>query len=417
MPKRPDLAAELSAKMTQALEARRAQGGATYPPTLGQLREEADPTATLELTFKAVGKLPFSQRAIVAKKKNLAAPVALNEDRDLLAASRSVLEFALEALSAAGPAPWALKKVSGQLDKGLRAPFEAVVVRQIAENDLPETITTISVRGKPALYLKGQPPPKPLEVELAERLVLALETQKRLGPEAYPERLSRLVELTGQTAAPKLLKKARTLTPFKSRVVVLVPKDTDPLLALAEDGERVAGHPGLLLSVLEAARTSATQAFSITDLKTRLAKPMQAAFVSAVRRQMETDSLPAGIGWIGAKRDRLLFRLEDVRALQPPAPAALARPTPAATADFATAFDEAFARLDRQAGSYNFVSLVDLRQALPFDRAMFDAELKRLRGAGRYTLSAAEGRHGITEEQSAASITEEGTLLLFVSRR
>ncbi|HKI33859.1 MAG TPA: hypothetical protein VKA46_18545 [Gemmataceae bacterium] len=418
MPKRPNVAAELSAKMTRALEARRAQGGAAYPTTLGLLRQEADPAAAPELTFKAVGKPPFSERAVVAKKKSLAAPVALREDLELLAASRAVLEFALEALSASGPSPWPLKKVSGQIDKGLRAPFEAAVARQLAEDTLPESVAAITVRGKPALYLKRQPPPKPPEVELAERLVRALEAQGRLGPESYPARLSRLVELTGLAATPKVLKKARALEPFAGRVVVLVPKDTDPPLALTDDLERVAAHPCLLTSLLEAARTGSAQAFTVTDLKARLAKPVQGPFADSVRRQMETASLPAGVGWIGAKRDRLLFRLEDVRAPRPPASASpVPRPTPAVPADFGAAFDEAFARLDRQAGSHNFVSLVDLRRALSFDRATFDAHLGRLRAAGRYTLSAAEGRHGITEEQRAAGIAEEGSLLLFASRR
>jgi hypothetical protein len=82
-------------------------------------------------------------------------------------------------------------------------------------------------------------------------------------------------------------------------------------------------------------------------------------------------------------------------------------------ADFAAAFD----RLDRQAGGHNLVSLVALRQALPLDRAAFDAGLGQLRRAGRFTCSAAEGRHGLTAEERAAGIAEDGALLLYVSRR
>ena len=59
---------------------------------------------------------------------------------------------------------------------------------------------------------------------------------------------------------------------------------------------------------------------------------------------------------------------------------------------------------------------MDLRRALPAPRETFDAELSRLRRAGRYRLSAAEGRHGIAPEERAAAIPEEGCLLLFVSR-
>jgi hypothetical protein len=70
-----------------------------------------------------------------------------------------------------------------------------------------------------------------------------------------------------------------------------------------------------------------------------------------------------------------------------PKPPALAPPQ-----DFARLFEEAFDRFDRERGSHNLVSLVGLRRALPVGRAAFDAELQRLRRAGRYSLSAAEGR-------------------------
>jgi hypothetical protein len=76
-----------------------------------------------------------------------------------------------------------------------------------------------------------------------------------------------------------------------------------------------------------------------------------------------------------------------------------------------------FERLNREKGSHNFVSLVDLRRALPMDCAAFDAALQELRRAGRYTLSGAEGRHGLTPDERAAGISEQGTLLLYVSRR
>src|SRR5262245_43089678 len=123
MPKKVDIAAQLSAKMAHALEGRRARGE-EYPTALGRLRELADPEAPPELALKAVGKPPLSSHAVVANKKSLAAPVALREDLDRFAASPQVLEFALETLSAAGSPPWPLSKVSGQLDKALRESFE-----------------------------------------------------------------------------------------------------------------------------------------------------------------------------------------------------------------------------------------------------------------------------------------------------
>jgi hypothetical protein len=51
------------------------------------------------------------------------------------------------------------------------------------------------------------------------------------------------------------------------------------------------------------------------------------------------------------------------------------------------------------------------------DRGAFDSGLQQLRRAGQYTLSNAEGRHGITAEEREAGLVEEGALLLFVSRK
>jgi hypothetical protein len=88
-----------------------------------------------------------------------------------------------------------------------------------------------------------------------------------------------------------------------------------------------------------------------------------------------------------------------------------------APADFARRFDEAFARLDRERGGHNLVSLVALRAAVPVGRDDFDAGLRELRRRGRYSLGAAEGRHGISPEEREAGVVEEGSLLLFVSRK
>jgi hypothetical protein len=116
----------------------------------------------------------------------------------------------------------------------------------------------------------------------------------------------------------------------------------------------------------------------------------------------------------GTKR---LFGLKDLHAGRAVAVPAPAPPVPAAATDFSRAFDEAFSRLDREKGSHNFVSLVPLRHAVPVPRDAFDAGLRQLRLAGRYTVSAAEGRHGLSPEERDAGIPEDGALLLYVSRR
>ncbi len=60
---------------------------------------------------------------------------------------------------------------------------------------------------------------------------------------------------------------------------------------------------------------------------------------------------------------------------------------------------------------------MDLRRLVPLAREPFDSGLRKLRIGGRYTLSAAEGRHGVSPEERAAGIVEDGSLLLYVSRK
>lgn len=86
--------------------------------------------------------------------------------------------------------------------------------------------------------------------------------------------------------------------------------------------------------------------------------------------------------------------------------------------DFASRFDAAFRKLDERSGGHNFVSLVDLRRTVhAWPLAVFDAELRKLRVDRVYTLSAAEGRYGVTPEERDAAIHEDGSMLLYVSRR
>jgi hypothetical protein len=126
--------------------------------------------------------------------------------------------------------------------------------------------------------------------------------------------------------------------------------------------------------------------------------------------------------WSGKKR--LFFLLTDVASREGERPESFAPAEASARsgslltpADFAAPFVTAFDRLDRAAGGHNFVSLVALRPAIPAPRAAFDAGLHELRRNGQFTLSAAEGRHGVTAEEQEAGIREDGTLLLYVSRR
>src|SRR5262249_3508807 len=213
---------------------------------------------------------------------------------------------------------------------------------------------------------------------------------------------------------------------LKSRIALAFRDDPAAPVALAEDQDQLAADPALLESALAIARTDADQALPLAAVAKKVHKDLRSAFTAAVSEHVTDRTLPATVGVLRIKKKPHFFLLADLRAVPPrPTVAPVAAPTPAASTaapapvlDFASAFEEAFRRLDAMQGAHNFVSLVELRAALPdFDRAAFDAGLHALRGK-QFTLSAAEGRHGLTRAGLDAGIREaDGAPLLVVSRR
>lgn len=248
--------------------------------------------------------------------------------------------------------------------------------------------------------------------ELAEKMVTALRTLR--GQAGYPVPLRRLAQLADPAAEAKTILAA--VHPQKrafQQHAVVARKDLDAPATLLEDLAQLAASSLLLEFGLVACRTPANQAFSLSELKAKLTTKLQKPFQEAVQRQLQEQMLPESVAWILIRNTKKLFLLKDLHTRGHVA-------TPAATPqlqDFATAFGEAFQQLDRQAGGHNFVSLLQLRQALPFERETFDTELRKLRIAGQYTLSAAEGRHGVTPAEQEGGILENGSLLLYVSWR
>ncbi|MGH7168891.1 MAG: hypothetical protein ACRELF_01055 [Gemmataceae bacterium] len=406
--------AELAQKLLTTLEQQRQSGG-EYPLTVARLASLADPRATPELVGKALAKKPFAAQWTVANKKDANSPIALAEDGEHLAVSPLLLEYALGLLCSADKPLHTATKAVNKVDKVLRPAFKAVLEQRIAENTLPSTVGVVSVHGKAQLYLLRFPPPKKPAEELSEKLVQALIELRERGPDAYPAELHRVVEQTGRAPAARVLTQALNTEPFRSQAMRPLPKRPDSPVVLADDSERLLASPRLLRLALAVARTPDNQAVSANDLAKKLAKNLQGDFLTAVNRQVSARILPDDLGVLVVKKKPLLFLRADINAGSRPA-CGLAKPQVAAM-DFAQLFDEAFARLDREHGGHNHVSLVELRRAVPVERAAFDIGLRDLRRAGRYGLSAAEGRHGLRVEEQDAAIHEDGSLLLFVSRR
>ena len=208
------------------------------------------------------------------------------------------------------------------------------------------------------------------------------------------------------------MNKALAHPTLNGRLALLNAKTLTPL-ALVEDSGKVLE---LLLRAQHRPTESAVPIGSLLPKMSERCRP----FIDAINCQIETNSLPPTIGWMWIGNKKQVFFLEDVHraTASVPTPPPVQPPVPHETpVDFPHAFETAFNQIDRQKGAHNFVSLVDLRQVLPLPRDVFDAELRKLRIDGRYTLSGAEGRHGITNEDRAAGIVEHGSLLLYVSRK
>jgi hypothetical protein len=417
---------ELAEKLLAVLEAQRALGKDAYPLTLQRLIQLTEPQAPSELIEKAIGSKPFKDQAVVALKSNLAAPVALIEDRDQLAASPVLLELTLASVCTPQKPTAAIRTLKTKLESRLKQAFEAAVAQQIQNNSLPVGVECVTFGKAQHLHPRNLPLPQQPEVLLAEKFLAVLDAQRRLGQEAYPMSLKRLIELTCPQAQPKLVAKALAHSTLKDKLALVNAKKQEAPVALAEDRAQLVSSNIFLEYLLRSKRKSMDHVFPVDNLlpqKSDLRQP----FLEAVNRRIERGSLPATMGWLWAGKKKRVFFLEDVHRGQlpedhipgsTPAPAVMQPELSVEVpTDFAQTFDAAFTRIDRQNGAHNFVNLVELRRQMRLGRQSFDAELRKLRLAGRYTLSAAEGRHGASPEEREAGIVEDGSLLLYVSRK
>lgn len=386
MPKKPDRVAALSEEMLGVLAALRQQGGDAYPPRLRQLAALTDGSPTDEQVREAAGKKAFTAKAVVTeqvgRKPSLDAPVYFKED---------------------APAKQRASK------------------RATAEK------------------------PKDDGAELAARMLLVLESQRRLGAEAYPPTLRRLAELCDVNASDTRVTKAAGHKAMIATAVVAAKVKSKPSLdapvVLREDIEEdfTRAFPSLLRFALgtvtgnDKGKPTETTAFTPPEVKGRLVPELQKPFAAALERGIERQDLPEEVAWVVSKGKPYLFLVENMRpvAARPSRPAVVGALAPSQVAagppgspappeqDFAGAFRAAFEQLDRHNGATNFVKLADLRHALAgFVRGEFDAGLRALRLESEFSLDSHEGLHGsLTPEEREAGVREAGSLLIYVSRR
>lgn len=290
---------------------------------------------------------------------------------------------------------------------------------------------------------------------LIERMLFVLRSRRLDDGGVDPPTLRQLAERAEIPPSDDRLAIAVRRKPFTDRAIVARLEngtpDRDAPVLLKDDLETEAILPPLLAFALSRAATASTQAFTPAQLKTKLVADLRGAFLSALDRALERQSLPPEFGWVLIANRPHLFAWKDLkptaraagrttadRGPDPPpveGPMTLPFPSPdlvprrggpsaalaasPPTLDFAAAFDEVFGQIDRRNGSTNLVKLSDLRRALAdFDRQRFDAGLRQLRLTGGYELGRHDGLSGpLTIEDCEAGILEADAFLIYVSRR
>jgi hypothetical protein len=301
------------------------------------------------------------------------------------------------------------------------------------------------VARKPSLDSPVKLKEKKLTVpELAERMRLVLEAQRRLGPDAYPSTLRRLAELCEINASDTRVPKAADHAAMSQAALVAARENRKPKLdapvILREDIKTEGVFRAVLRFALArsvgSVRSKAKQestAFTESEVRGRLTKELQEPLVALLDRGIKRNELPEGVAWIEVKGKPYLFLIENMkpqaartdhqRADHAPAHSAVHDRPPVASIrpqrEFATAFCEAFEQLDRRNGDTNFVKIADLRRALAdFGRDEFDSGLRALRLNHEFSLDSHEGLYGsLSPEEREAGVREAGSLLIYVSRR
>jgi hypothetical protein len=269
---------------------------------------------------------------------------------------------------------------------------------------------------------------------LPRRLLKVFESQRAIGPDAYPLTLKQLVRLCNLPEKDKRIAKAVQHPLVTDQIVVVGISGKSPVLdsPVIHRADLTANLPSYLETILEFAlapvttgKTKGSTAFPLSEIKKRITPQFYPALAARLEWGITQAGLPPTVSWVIAAGKPLFCLTRHVHGGKPsnePAPADPPRnedqPPTAPKLNFADAFRTAFNQLDQQNRGTNFVKLLPLRQALAnFPREAFDLGLRELRLGREFTLNSHEGLVGtLTTEEREAAISEPGSLLVYVSR-
>jgi hypothetical protein len=389
------------------------------------LADLAGPDVKPALLKKAVATDPFHGEAFVVPVSKTLALVSLASQREALLGSDRLLVAVLETKTTAKKLFITLAALAEALSEDQRATFLSAQGRKIETGSLPGAVLVRMEAGQQVLCLRVNLPEKLL---LKEQALVGLALRRERGD--YPVSLEELLRTEAPGADRAAVARLAADKSFKSQVVQALPGNPSSPVVLPGDEQRLLSSPVLIEFALSTQSSADNQAVPAAELGKKLAAGLKRPFADALQRRLQEGTLPPSVGCLVIRKKPYLFLLAELssKPVLPPAPPPRTQGADAPRSpervepakppiDFAAAFAQAFDKLDRERGAHGLVSLVWLRQEIPVGRAQFDEGLNALRRAGLYTLTAAESRSGITPEEREAGIFEQGSLLLYVSRR
>src|SRR5262249_37892471 len=154
-PKPP--AEELAGKLVESLRAQRDAGG-PYPVSLQRLLELAPAGTDKKVVKQTLSHDVFRRQVLVVNPKDPETPAALAEDRERLAASRELLDYALASVCTSKKRMVSIGQLKDEVAAELQQDFEAALRRQVEAGALPDSVGVATMDDEPALYRTALPP-------------------------------------------------------------------------------------------------------------------------------------------------------------------------------------------------------------------------------------------------------------------
>ena len=314
-----------------------------------------------------------------------------------------------------------LSALAKLLSKEVQADFITTWRNRAASSNISHVCecSPTGTAAKPDLLLRDIRFPKP-EKQIAQLLIHTLQQLRTSSGSAYPPTWLVLQQQAAPTAPRDLLHKASLSADFQSQVAIACSGAPDSPVFFLNDLADVAQSPAMLEFIVRRSTTEQNAALPAEKLASAggLFVPLKPLLTSAAQRYIAGATLPQNIALAQINRKWLFLDLSKVRLSGAVDPPDTDEHQQTLSTEFAAAFSAAFELLSRTSHLPGYVSLADLRPALPqYNRQTFDLQLIILRRQGAFSLSLLEGRLALSPDEQAAVLTIDNRPYLLVHRR